>query len=374
MHFHMMIPFLLSLVFVTPVWAQEGQIDTELALEQARSAASLIGAGAGVMVEGEIIALAAGGERRSGYTDRPSTDSIWHMGSITKSMTATMIATLIEDEILDFDTTVGEVFTEDTHPDWAPITLSDLLSHRSGAPANFSLSSMFSGSPETIEEISTQRQEQVRALLRRTPRTEQGGFVYSNAGYTIAGAMAERVTDQSWEELMVERVFTPLGVTFRFGPDTGETALWGHRNTPFGKQAVNPEGSNADNPAFIGPAGTVAMTMEALLNYGWMHLGGGEQIVSADMLNRLHTPLPSDHPMGSQYAYGWVYDQDGAGLGLGPVIWHNGSNTMWYALLILIPDHNAVMVFTSNDGDVPAAERTFFNLARDLAPLIAQTP
>lgn len=51
----------------------------------------------------------------------------------------------------------------------------------------------------------------------------------------------------------------------------------------------------------------------------------------------------------------------------GPLLWHNGSNTLWYALLMLLPARNTVLAFATNDGAIEEAEKAFVGLARQLS-------
>ena len=48
------------------------------------------------------------------------------------------------------------------------------------------------------------------------------------------------------------------------------------------------------------------------------------------------------------------------------MLWHNGSNTLWYALLMLLPARNTVLAFATNEGAIQAAETAFVELAREL--------
>ena len=59
------------------------------------------------------------------------------------------------------------------------------------------------------------------------------------------------------------------------------------------------------------------------------------------------------------------YESDRTG---GPVLWHNGSNTMWYALLVLVPSRSTVLAFATNDGAIRRAETAFSALAKELIP------
>jgi hypothetical protein len=57
---------------------------------------------------------------------------------------------------------------------------------------------------------------------------------------------------------------------------------------------------------------------------------------------------------------GWTDEQ---------IIWHNGSNTMWYALVVLLPDRNSVVSITSNDGDIKRAEAAAFQIVKEFAKM-----
>ena len=46
------------------------------------------------------------------------------------------------------------------------------------------------------------------------------------------------------------------------------------------------------------------------------------------------------------------------------VYWHNGSNTMWYALVVFIPEKNMVVAVTSNDGDIEQAEAAAWEIVK----------
>src|SRR5690606_7475590 len=90
---------------------------------------------------------------------------------------------------------------------------------------------------------------------------------YSNVGYTIAGAMAEKVTGVSWEDLVRREVFEPLRLAGSgFGPPASSDETLeqprGHRPVLLRwKVAVD---DKADNTPIMGPAGTVHMTLTDL--------------------------------------------------------------------------------------------------------------
>ena len=74
--------------------------------------------------------------------------------------------------------------------------------------------------------------------------------------------------------------------------------------------------------------------------------------------------LVKSHLDGGHYAYGWIdWQREWAD---GRVLWHNGSNTLWYALVMLVPSRNAVLVIVTNDGYLAKAQPEFFNLAESI--------
>src|SRR5207248_3810584 len=82
-------------------------------------------------------------------------------------------------------------------------------------------------------------------------------FIYSNAGYSIAGHMAEKVTGKSWEDLMREKIFRPLGMTTAgFGAPGTRARNDQPRGHKADGSAVEP-GPGADNPVAIAPANAV---------------------------------------------------------------------------------------------------------------------
>ena len=72
---------------------------------------------------------------------------------------------------------------------------------------------------------------------------------------------------------------------------------------------------------------------------------------------RLHTP-ELDH-----YACGWMRKEPNDEIPY-TVYWHNGSNTMWYALVVFIPEKNMVVAVTSNDGDSENAEAAAWEIVK----------
>jgi len=303
---------------------------------------------AGAIVTGNgLVAFGVAGVRKRG-TDSPAMpNDLWHLGSNTKAMTATLVARLVEQEKLKWDTTLGEVFpggNSKIHPGFRDVTVLQLLSHRAGLQANLKLSD-YLGAKESQQRLRAVRQE-----LTKPPQAEPGSkYQYSNLGYIIVGAMIEKATGKPWQTNMKAEVFGPLKMKSAGFGGTGTIGKvdqpWGHTDDG---RPVSQNGPSVDNPPVMGPAGRVHCTIQDWAKYVADFLRGmrGEQaLLPAVAYKKLSTP-----PFGGDYALGWIVTQrEWAG---GIALTHSGSNTMNYATVWMAPQRDfAILVCTNQGGD-----------------------
>ena len=319
-------------------------------LEQLRVQHRLPGIAAAAVREEEIVISATAGLRKVGSPERVTLADKWHIGSCTKSMTATVAAILVEEGRIRWESTIAELFPEwraKMAAQWRPVTLEQLLTHRSGAPED-APPDIWADAQKEVGSPAQQRIRFVRALLEKQPVASPGSkHIYSNQGYAIAGAMLEKVTKKPWEELMQTRLFTPLRMTSAgFGPPASRGKIdqpWGHRAGQ-GKLEPVPRGPGADNPPAIGPAGTVHCSIADFARYaGWHARGvrGGQLLLSGNGFATLRRA-----PAGQAYAMGWgVAEREWGG---GATFSHAGSNTMFYAIMWVAPEKNAAFVAATN--------------------------
>jgi len=196
--------------------------DTSQLLEVIRKKHDLPALAVVVVKDGRICDRAAVGVRKWGETTPVTTNDVFHIGSCTKSMTATLTAMLIEDGKLRWDTTIADVFPElkgKMDKQYETVTVEQLLTHRGGVPgappaAAWKRAWEQKGTP------TEQRREFIEAVLRPPPEAAPGTKkIYSNQGYAVIGAMLERLTGTPWEALITERLFKPLHMdSAGFGP------------------------------------------------------------------------------------------------------------------------------------------------------------
>ncbi len=342
-------------------------------LEPLRDQHGLPGLIGAIIHDRQLLAIGAVGRRKIDSLQPLTIHDKIHLGSCTKAMTATMIAALVESNRLTWESTIGDLFPElhrSLHGDFRQVTVEQLLTHTAGLPRDGPWS-------ELGPDPSTTMQRQ-RLLLRicgseREP-TPGAKYLYSNVGYMLAGLLAEKSSGLSWERLMHETVFEPLGMdSAGFGAPGTPGALdqpWGHRLL---NDRLVP--NQSDNLPALGPAGTVHCSMADWAKFVAFHLQGARsdaQFLSAETFARMHTP--SD---GHSYAHGWqVTRRDWAG---GRVLTHSGSNRSWKAVVWIAPERNfAVLVAANCGGDnavkgCDAAAAALIAYHRQLVRLPAKT-
>lgn len=327
---------------------------------------------AAARVEGSKLAeIAAVGVREYGKPDRVTTEDRFHIGSCTKAMTATVLAGLVEDGKLRWTSTPAEVFpelAERMHADYRDVTLELLLAHRAGVPADLAAEGLWDRLWAHKGTPLEQRRTLLEGVLLRAPAHKPGSaFLYSNAGYAIAGAMAEKAAGRPWEDLVSERLFKPLGMASAgFGaPGTADKLDQprGHVLKDGQLSPVSP-GRGADNPAAIAPAGTVHCTLGDWAKFVAEHVRGerGEsKLLKAETFRTLHRPRE-----GQDYAFGWSFaDRPWGG---GRVLTHAGSNTMWFAVVWVAPERDFAVLAATNVGD----GRAFAAVDEAVAAMIAR--
>jgi len=350
---------------------------------------------AAVVRNGEVVASGAVGTRRVGADLPVSVEDRFHLGSDTKAMTALLAGMLVDEGKLRWDSTIGDVF-----PELAPkmdaglgaVTLDQLLSHTSGIPGD---NAKFG---ELLEKSMTQdgNLDEMRLWLvgqwSDQPLVAKPGttFAYSNMGYTIVGAMIERKAGKTWEELVTERVFVPLGLE---SAGLGPQSSLGKVDAPLGHLVVDGKtkaylaGPNGDNPLIVGPAGTAHMSLLDFARWAGWNAGEGKReprLVSPGTQRKLHTTvigMPENPqaapgtPARGKYGLGW--GEVSFTWSAEPFLFHGGSNQKNLAHVLVQPKQDFAMVVMANIAN-PETDKAFWALEEELyrkyGPAAAPSP
>ena len=323
------------------------------------------GMAAAVVRNGETVALGVAGVRTRGKGDKIAADDRFHLGSDTKAMTAFLCGILVDEGKLKWSQTLGETFPElkkSMHPQYQAVTLEQLLTQRSGAPGDLTKDELWGKLRQHEGTPVSARRLLLEGVTSKPPEATPGEkYIYSNAGFSIAGHMAEKVAGKSWEDLMREKIFRPLGMTTAGFGAPGTSAK---NDQPRGHKAdgspVEP-GPGADNPVAIGPAGIVHCSIGDWAKFAAANLPSAKtKLVKPETLVKLHTPAPGE----PKYAMGWIIAEGQPWAG-GPTLTHNGSNTMWMAAVWLAPAKDFAVLVACNQANDKACNDAVLALIAD---------
>lgn len=289
----------------------------------------------------------------AGGSVKVASDACWHIGSISKSFTATLVMRLVDQGALMLDTPIETylpVYRDVMHADWKSLKLRHLLSHTAGLPATIPRAIL----RETYAyEPYNGRRVALSAMWIEPLKKKIGTYTYSNIGYVLAGLIAEEVKGASWEQLILSEIAEPLGLTsLGFGAPNDVNAPRGHRSFLGFKRPIAPEDLSSDNPRWLGPAGTIHLSLADLTKWGQVHIRACKDRLE-DFLSPESSKTMQSPGLGN-YGFGWVITTLEGG---GSVVWHDGSNTMWYAILALDLDNDTVISVATNVFAPKRAER-----------------
>jgi len=308
-----------------------------------------------VSYKGEVVLNSA-----AGFADRETelafaTDTVSSMGSITKQYTGALIMSLQEAGLLNVEDRLSDHFT-DVPQDKADITIHQLLTHTAGIVGDL-------GRDEDPIERDDYLQLFWTAPLDFEPGSEHS---YSNVGYSIAAAIAEIATEQSYEELLSERLFTPAGMS-----ETGYILPdWSNRTIADGYSGPDSLTDFGSNWGENGPTwhlrgnGGLLTTTEDFLK--WNNALAGESVLSASSIEALQAPHADEGSGFSFYGYGWVTEDTPAG----PLHWHDGGNGFHFANVLRFVEEDLVVIMLANEEN-SASIPLVWQLARAASPLLA---
>jgi len=288
--------------------------------------------------------IAALGKHSNQLPDTATLNDRYHIGSNTKAMTAFMIAKYVEHGSLQWNTKFFAVFPEwrnKSHTAYLQITLQDLLTHKAGIqPFQGEDDPAIPSFKGTKQQKRNQFGKFVLALEPVKP-DQQNPFVYSNAGYTLATLMVEKITGKSWEQLM-DKVFNKdlhLQVKYSWPENQQQKDTWGH-STENGQ--LKPVPSTTDyHLDYTEPAGDLNITLKDYIKFIQLNLKGlkGENnYLKAATYTFIHNGV-------EHYALGWfnIYE-NGKALSV-----HAGTGAFTYFTIVHIDRQKdtAYLIFTN---------------------------
>ncbi|TIT90555.1 MAG: serine hydrolase, partial [Mesorhizobium sp.] len=301
-----------------------------------------------VVHDDKIVFLRGFGLREAGKQEAVDADTVFQIASLSKPVSATVVAALVSDRVVSWDSRIADLDPAfrlaDPYPT-SELTIRDLFSHRSGLPGT---------AGDDLEGIGYDRAEILRRLRFVPPSSSfRAGYSYSNFGLTEGAVAAARPTGKSWEEVAEEKLYRPLGM-----------ASTSSRHADFVKHAnraalhIKVDGAWAAkierDPDAQAPAGGISSTAGDLSQWVRLVLGdgvyAGKPLIAADALAQTHVPLMTrgKNPVSggeSFYGLGWNVEFGRHGLSWG----HAGAFSVGARTLVTIfPKEKLGIVILAN--------------------------
>jgi CubicO group peptidase (beta-lactamase class C family) len=323
------------------------------------------GAVVAVLHGDEVTELAAGvANLRTGVA--VTADTVFQIGSITKVWTTTVAMMLAAEGALDFDVPVRRYLPDFGVADARvseQVTVRHLVTHTSGIAGDH-LVDVGRGDDCLARFVAA-----CADLGQEHPLGQ--GMSYCNVGFSILGRVIEVITGQVWDQVMRERLFSPLGLA-RTGTLPEEAIL--HR-AAVGHVAVPGQGVVPAPvwgiPRGSGPAGLIHATAAELLAFARLHLDEGQGPDGAPLLfpaavkamQQPHVRVPIPYA-GLSWGLGWMLFDWGGRFVFG----HDGATLGQGAMLRIVPDARLALALVANGS---AAHDLFETLSRELLAELA---
>lgn len=320
-----------------------------------------------VVKDGEMIYSDGFGVKEKGKDDPVDANTLFQIGSVSKSFTAAVMASLVAEDRLSWDDTVKNILPDFRMYDrWVEenLQVKDIMTHHSGLQGQLGT---------YIPNMGYDREDIWNMLPLLKPKYSlRGSYEYNNITFIIASRIIEKLTGKSWEENVRERIFEPVGMKNSYV--TGEEfAAAANVATPhsfdYRKGAVLTDSTWKDSVAVeplhgeeqalhwlsvIGPAGSISSTAEDMAKYLLFHLNKGKvddkQVIESKQMEYLrkgHTITSQDSARVTMYGHCWFVEQNSRYR----VYFHTGTTWGFTTLAAFMPEQDlGVIIFVNSEA------------------------
>jgi CubicO group peptidase (beta-lactamase class C family) len=316
--------------------------------------------------DGQVV-LSEGWGRRDVEADLPVTaQTLFAIGSVTKSFTAATVGALVDDGLLEWQRPLRD-YVPDLRLDdpvvGERLTIVDLLSHRSGLPRH---DLVHLGHPE-LTRADLVRRMRFLPLSRDLRQT----FQYCNLGYLLAGYVVDVLSGTSWEDFLRSRLLTPLGMHHsnlsveEMQADADHATAYERRHGVVVPVPIRPLTA-------LSPAGAINSCAADMTKWLLAQLGHGQAIVSPATVAQQHTPhmlLPEDRtfPLSTRHAYGlgWIIGRYREHR----LVQHSGGIDGFLTECMLLPDDGIGAIVLTNTSSSAMAPVVAYRVLDELLGL-----
>lgn len=312
------------------------------------------GAAIAVIADNQVVLAKGFGLRNLESIQPVTTKTLFQVGSLTKSFTGFLMGQLVDEGLFDWNDRVADHIPyfklKDPYRTYET-TIRDYLTHSSGYPCHDGI----------WYNTVIPRPEMIKRLRYLDPQIGlREGFIYQNIGYMVAAHVAEIETQKSWEDLVKQYIFNPLGMKqsvftvaeMRKNPDHSN----GHR-----EQDKEIRSINIVDAYSIGPAASIISNIEDLIPWAKALLKKGNGLIKESTFEEITSPqvvsnLITRRGMGIEkycpmeaYGIGWFITS----YCNKQLVFHSGNLEGFSSSLLLVPEENISIIVLTNKHLTP---------------------
>jgi beta-lactamase class C len=310
----------------------------------------VIGCAVAVVFQGKVVFLKAYGVKKKGKKDPVDLNTVFQLGSISKTVSSTLIALLKKQKLLSLSDPMGNYYSH-----ILPTTqIQHLLSHTAGYARK--------GWNQKIEE-GIKRPELLKHLAESPQETPGETYDYHNLVFSLIQNVVEKICEQPFDEALKRRIFHPLKMTrttagfrdFNLQPNRA----WPHQGTQKGRWQPSKDYSHFYHEAVSSAAG-VNSSITDMARFLKLQMGGSPDFLSSQDLAEFHQPFteaPDGRGWFKKIEQGDVYSQYGLGWRIvdyecGHLVYHGGYVKGFKNFLGFLPDsHIGIVILNNTEGE-----------------------
>jgi CubicO group peptidase (beta-lactamase class C family) len=316
---------------------------------------SVPGLAVAVVQNDRVVYTKTFGLQKLGGSAMVNAETIFQIGSTTKAFTSTLVAMMVDEGRVGWrDKVIDHLPDFRMYDPWvtAEFEIQDLMAQRSGLPAE---------SATSLPMFGFGRQAVTNALQYIQPVSSfRAEFAYQNSTFLWAAALVEKLTGQSWEQNLKERIFAPLGMKsahasweeYRKIHNSAVLHRWKNDETLTEVTPLSDHWPYHDWLSIIGPAGSISANINDMAQWLRLQLNqgvyDGKTLVSPGTLGYTQTPqtIIQAGLAGEQlfYCLGWVYNTYSPY----PIVWHNGATLGAKSIVSMVPQAKVGLVVLTN--------------------------
>ncbi len=313
----LLFPLFVALIFTQLSYSQDKRLaGIDTAVQRILKEFNAVGATVSIVEKNKVVLTQGFGYKDFDGKKPVTAQTLFQIGSCSKAFTTTILGTLMDEKLLDFDKPVTTYLPELVFKDdnlTKNVTTRDMMTHRTGLPRHDLAWYLRGTTTNRAEMLKSIRYFEASAGLRET-------WQYNNFMFMAQGALAEKLTNKTWEKLLQERILTPLSMSSTVS-STAAMLKAEDYSLGYGYNEEKKQNKKLDFYHFSGmePAGSIASNAKDMSEWlkTWINVGkhDGKELFSSSFYNQAiktqmaMASVPDKRDMNMfihGYGFGWM--------------------------------------------------------------------